>query len=174
MSRLLALAENRSLGYVVLLGIILSVALPATAQVTGGPFQYFSVTPCRIADTRNASFTAMGPYNGPPKEPAGAFRLIKVKENCGVPVDAAAVSLNAAVLNPTSIGFFSLWPAGGDFPVVSTINFQAYEPGLANGAIVPLAAGTALDLNIVYGNDDPPGAPVALMDFILDVTGYFK
>jgi hypothetical protein len=172
MSRLLELAKNRSLGYVVLLGVILSVALPATAQVTGGPFQYFSVTPCRIADTRNASFTAMGPYNGPPKEPAGAFRLIKVKGNCGVPVDAAAVSLNAAVLNPTSNGFFSLWPAGGAFPVVSTINFQAFEPGLANGAIVPLAAGAAPDLNIVYG--DAGTTPGAQMDFILDVTGYFK
>jgi hypothetical protein len=172
MSRLLALAKNRSLEYAVLLGIVLSVALPATAQVTGGPFQYFSVTPCRIADTRNASFTAMGPYNGPPKEPAGAFRLIKVKENCGVPVDAAAVSLNAAVLNPTSTGFFSLWPAGGAFPVVSTINFQAFEPGLANGAIVPLAAGTAPDLYIVYG--DAGTTPGAQMDFILDVTGYFK
>jgi hypothetical protein len=171
MSRLRTLAENRSLGYVILLGIILSVALPATAQVTGGPFQYFSVTPCRIADSRFAQFTAMGPNNGPPKLPAGPYRLIKVKENCGVPVDAAAVSLNAGILNPTAMGFFSLWPGGGAFPVVSTINFMANEPGLANGAIVPLAAGTAPDLYIVYGNDGTPGA---YMDFIIDVTGYFK
>ena len=171
MSRLLALAKNRSLGYVVLLGIVLSVALPATAQVTGGPFQYFSVTPCRIADSRNYAYTAMGPNNGPPKLLAGPYRLIKVKENCGVPVDAAAVSLNAGILNPTAMGFFSLWPGGGAFPVVSTINFMANEPGLANGAIVPLAAGTAPDLNIVYGNDGTPGK---YMDFIIDVTGYFK
>jgi hypothetical protein len=170
MSRLLALAENRSLGYVVLLGVILSVALPATAQVTGGPFQYFSVTPCRIADSRNASFTAMGPYNGPPNLPSGTGRVITVKGNCGVPLDAKAVSLNAAILTPTTAGFFSLWPYPGTFPVVSTINFQANEPGLANGAIVPLGSGTGPDLNIVFGN----AGSLASMDFLIDVTGYFK
>jgi hypothetical protein len=171
MSRLLALGRNRSFRYLASVAILLSVALPAAAQVTGGPFQYYSLTPCRIADSRDATYTAMGPNNGPPKLPAGPYRLIKVKGNCDVPVDAAAVSLNAGILNPNSMGFFSLWPAGGVFPVVSTINFQAGEPGLANGAIVPLAAGTAPDLNIVYGNDGSPGA---LMDFIIDVTGYFK
>jgi hypothetical protein len=172
MSRLSTFAENRSLGYVALLGTVLSVALPATAQVTGGPFQYFAVTPCRIADSRDLTgfYTAMGPENGPPKLPAGTGRVIKVKGNCGVPLDAAGVSLNAAILTPTTAGFFSLWPSPGAFPVVSTINFQANEPGLANGAIVPLGAGTGPDLNIVFGN----AGTLASMDFLIDVTGYFK
>lgn len=161
----------RSLALVAVLGALLAGALPAAAQVTGGPYQYYSVTPCRIADTRDAAYTAFGPNNGPPNLQAGPYRAIKVKENCGIPTDAAAVSLNAAVLSPTAMGFFSMWPVGGTFPIVSTINFQANEPGLANGAIVPLAAGTAPDLYVVYGNDGTPGK---FMDFIIDVTGYFR
>lgn len=161
----------RTLAFVALLGAVLVAALPAPAQVTGGPFQYFAVTPCRIADSRDAAFTAFGPNNGPPALPAGPYRAIKVKGNCGIPTDAAAVSLNAGVLGPTAMGFFSMWPVGGTFPVVSTINFQAGEPGLANGAIVPLATGTAPDLNIVYGNDGTPGHS---LNFIIDVTGYFR
>ncbi len=170
MSHLLDLARNRSFRLLASVTILLSVALPAAAQVTGGPYQYYALTPCRIADSRNASFTAMGPENGPPNLPSGTGRVIKVKGNCGVPVDAAAVSLNAAILTPTSAGFFSLWPAPGVFPVVSTINFQANEPGLANGAIVPLGAGTGPDLNIVFGN----AGSLATMDFLIDVTGYFR
>jgi len=65
-----------------------------------------------------------------------------------------------------------MWPAVGRFPR-STINFLAGEPGLANGAIVPLkaCASPCGDLNVVYGNDGSPGKS---LDFLLDITGYFQ
>ena len=66
-------------------------------------------------------------------------------------------------------GFFSMWPAGGTFPVVSTLNFLAGEPAIANGAIVPLGASATQDLALAYGT-----AGGGQTHAILDVTGYFQ
>src|SRR5450830_31681 len=103
---------------------------PANAQAQG--LQYFAVTPCRAADTRFG--------NGGTIQ-ASIFRGFTIKGVCGVPTTAKAVSLNLTIVTPTADGFYSLWPYGGPFPVVSTINFIAGEPAIANGAIVPLASG---------------------------------
>ncbi len=150
--------------------VALFTGKPAAAQ-TG--LQYFAVIPCRVADTRSSTFNSGSYLNGSPSLTAGATRAFFVKGRCGIPDTAQAVSVNAAILNPTDAGFLSLWPAGGQFPVVSTINFVAGEPGLANGAIVPLkiCASPCADLNVVYGNG---GAAGQTLNFILDVTGYFE
>ncbi len=159
--------------------LALGSALLGTVELNAaGPYQYFPITPCRVADSRAGSGFAAP--NGPPNLSAGPYRNVQVKGRCGIPADAAAVSVNAAILNPTAVGFFSMWPAGGPFPTVSTINFVAGEPGLANGAIVPLAVTSTVglsdlglpgDLSIVYGNDGSPGHTC---HYVLDVTGYFK
>jgi hypothetical protein len=153
--------------------LVLITAAADVAQAQGGPFSYFAVTPCRLADTRDANFNSGGFTNGPPNLSAGPTRAFFVKGKCGIPGDAKAVSVNAAILDPTAIGFLSMWPAGGPFPTVSTINFLAGEPGLANGAIVPLnaCASPCGDLNVVYGNNGTPGHT---LKFVLDVTGYFR
>jgi hypothetical protein len=143
------------------------------AEAQQGPYQYFAITPCRIADTRSSSFNSGGFLNGSPNLPASSARAFFIKGTCGVPNDAKAVTVNAAILDPTAIGFLSMWPNPGAFPTVSTINFLAGEPGLANGAIVPVGPCTPPcgDLNVVYGNDGSPGHS---LKFVLDVTGYFK
>lgn len=130
---------------------------PANAQVG---LQYFAVTPCRAADTRTG--------NGGIVQ-ASIFRAFTLKGACGVPGTAKAVSLNLTIVGPTQLGFFSLWPYGGAFPVVSTINVDAGEPAIANGAIVPLAVGTP-DLYGGYGTANGQGTTHA----ILDITGYFQ
>ncbi|MDL2718968.1 MAG: hypothetical protein PT977_14570 [Acidobacteriota bacterium] len=130
---------------------------PAEAQ-TG--LQFYAVTPCRAADTRSGFGGIMS---------ASTQRNFTIKGVCGVPVTAKAVSLNVTVVGPTQDGFVSLWPTGGTFPVVSTVNFNAGEPALANGAIVPLAVATP-DLATVYGTGSGSGT----IHTILDVTGYFQ
>jgi hypothetical protein len=129
---------------------------PAEAQ-TG--LQYFAVTPCRAIDTR------------PTGVPSGPFLGFQIKGVCAIPATAKAVSLNLTIVGPTAEGFFSLWPFGGPFPVVSTINFLAGEPAIANGAIVPLALVGTPDLNGVYGIG---GTGVASTNVLMDVTGYFQ
>jgi hypothetical protein len=130
---------------------------PVEAQ-TG--LQFYAVTPCRAADTRSGFGGIMS---------ASTQRNFTIKGVCGVPVTAKAVSLNVTVVSPTQDGFVSLWPTGGAFPVVSTVNFNAGEPALANGAIVPLAVATP-DLATVYGTGSGSGT----IHTILDVTGYFQ
>jgi hypothetical protein len=132
-------------------------ARPAQAQ-TG--LQFYAVTPCRAADTR-AGFGGI--------LPASTLRNFTIKTVCGVPNTAKAVAVNVTVVTPNADGFFFVWPAGGAVPGVSTINFNAGEPAIANGAIVPLAVSTP-DLSGAYGTASGSGTAHVL----LDVTGYFQ
>lgn len=142
---------------------VLAAGLAAQSAQAQTGLQYFAVTPCRAVDTRSG--------NGGTIQ-ASIFRGFVIKGVCGVPSTAQAVSLNLTIVAPTANGFFSLWPFGGPFPVVSTINFVAGEPAIANGAIVPLAVVTAgtPDLDAGYGTGNGLGQTNA----IIDVTGYFQ
>jgi hypothetical protein len=134
------------------------LARPAQAQ-TG--LQFYAVTPCRAADTR-AGFGGI--------LPASTLRNFTIKGVCGVPTTAKAVAVNVTVVTPSADGFFFVWPAGGAVPGVSTINFNAGEPAIANGAIVPLAVAVGNDLSSAYGTASGSGTAHVL----LDVTGYFQ
>ena len=149
------------------------IAAPAYAQVTGGPFQYFAVTPCRLVDTRNAN----GPQGGPAIS-GQTFRSFPIAGLCGVPTTAQAATLNVTTVATTGGGHTTIWPAGATMPVVSTSNFQAGEPAIANGAIVPLAAYNPLipgdptsnaSISVFLGIGAPFSAHI-----VLDVTGYFQ
>lgn len=137
------------------------VALGAFARPAGAQgLQFFAITPCRSVDTRTGNGGIIS---------ASVLRQFTMKNSCGVPATAKAISLNCTIVSPSVGGFFSLWPAGGVFPVVATINFDAGEPALANGAIVPIAAGSP-DLSVAYGTGPGNGQ----LHAVLDVTGYFQ
>jgi len=144
------------------------IAAPAYAQVTGGPFQYFAVTPCRLADTRGA----VGLNGGPVIDATAPQRDFQVQGLCGVPVGARAVSLNVTVAPSSSAsgGWFAFFPSGTSLPLVSTINFVATDVALANGAIVSLSTNSS-DLSAFLGGGGPTPKRANL---ILDVTGYFQ
>ena len=136
--------------------------LTASTAAAVGPLSFYSTTPCRIVDTRNPTGV-----NGGPAIAAFQTRNFSIKGNCGLPLDAKAAVLNVTVAVPSSGGYLTLWPNDGSpMPIVSTINWAPGEIALANGAIVPLAAGT-LDLSVYQGGSGS-------VDVILDVTGYFK
>jgi len=148
--------------------------LAASTASAAGPFQFYSVTPCRIADTRGLGFTGLF---GPPALSAGQPRSFPITGSCGVPSDAKAVALNVTVVSPTLEGFIKIWPANLGQPNVSTINFAANEPAIANGAIVPLALdaqGNTIQgnaqISVVYGTAVAGGNT----NLILDVTGFFR
>lgn len=149
---------------IALLGLAGALLLASTAHAAEGPFQFFSLTPCRIVDTR----VGVGVTGGPALS-SGAPRNFPVAGQCGVPTDAKAAALNVTIASPTADGFFSIWPFGAAMPLVSTINAAAGEPALANGALVPLANDPSFSISLVYGTAVPGTAHV-----ILDVAGYFK
>lgn len=135
-----------------------AAGLSATQAQAQAGLQYFALTPCRAYDSRPSNAL-----------PAATQRNVTIKGVCGVPSTAKAVSLNATIATPTVDGFFSMWPAGGTFPVVSTLNFLANEPAIANGAIVPLGVSPTQDLALAYGT-----VGGGTTHAILDVTGYFQ
>jgi parallel beta-helix repeat protein len=124
------------------------------------PRSFFSLTPCRLADTRDAA----GPRGGPALA-AGTVRAFTAAGVCGIPATARAVSLNLAVTAPTASGDLRLFATGGAPPLASVIN---YSPGQtrANNAIAPLNTSGQLTLRC----DQATGSVHA----ILDVNGYFE
>ncbi|HXY42381.1 MAG TPA: kelch repeat-containing protein [Vicinamibacteria bacterium] len=125
--------------------------------------QFFAVTPCRVADTRNTT----GPSGGPALV-ANAGRSFPVAGLCGVPSSARAVALNVTVVDQTDLGDLRIYPDGNTVPLASTINFT---PGKvrANNAVIPLGR---------YGwiavQCDMPTGSTGQTHFLFDVTGYFQ
>jgi N-acetylneuraminic acid mutarotase len=131
----------------------------ATATASA-PLPFIAITPCRVADTRGNGFT--GAY-GPPALVANATRSFTITGQCGIPVTAAAVSFNFAALNVGGQGDLRVFPAGAGVPLVSTLNYNANTPNIANAAIVPLGTGGAITVQ----------ADAVSIDLIIDVNGYY-
>jgi hypothetical protein len=122
---------------------------------------YFTVSPCRLADTRGAT----GPQGGPALA-AGASRTFTVGGLCGIPPEATAVAVSVTAVQPTTAGFLTLYQAGGSRPATSSINFSAGQVR-SNEAIVRIT-GAPLGLTIFYG------AATGTTNVVLDINGFFR
>jgi hypothetical protein len=138
---------------------IATAGAATSARAQTGPYQYYSLTPCRIVDTRNATGVNGGPALGTTQ------RNFAIKGNCGVPATAKAVSLNIAVTGASANSWLIVWPAGQAKPNTAAINFSANDWALSNGAIVGVAAGSP-DLSVFNAS--------GTVQVIIDVTGYFQ
>jgi uncharacterized repeat protein (TIGR01451 family) len=122
--------------------------------------ELFTVTPCRVVDTRWPA----GPQGGPALV-ASSTRTFPVAGICDIPSTATAVSVNVTVVGAAARGYLTLYRSDLDTaPLVSTINFTAGVTR-ANNAVVPLAVNGA----ITAKNGSAGG-----VDFVLDVNGYFQ
>ena len=120
---------------------------------------FYSVTPCRVLDTRLGGSGALG---------SGAVRAIDVAgSGCGIPAGAEAISANVTVVSPTGSGFLAIFPGNYPMPATSTINFRANQVR-ANNAILPLASDGTGTLAAAASLSD--GGSVHLL---IDVNGYF-
>jgi hypothetical protein len=163
----------RIVGTLTLVGM--AIASGSTPTQAAGPFQFNSLTPCRVFDTRATS------AGGDPNVTTGA-RLLnpgpslwRIQGRCGVPNGAQAVTLNVTIVSPNVAGDLRMYPSNVAQPTVSTLNYNPGEPALANGAIVPLAPVAAAgdkDLAIVLGM--AAGTGLGNIHALVDVTGYFQ
>jgi Viral BACON domain len=119
---------------------------------------FYPVTPCRVADTRNAA----GTLGGPALAPAVARNIPVLSSPCGIPATAQAYALNMTVVPPGVLNVLSTWPAGLPQPLVSTLNDT---PGtiVANAAIVP--AGAVDGSIMVFATETT--------HLVIDINGYF-
>ena len=163
----------RRVGMLIFVGMVLMSATQAKAD---GPFQFNSLNPCRVLDTRCANDApTCGALTNAPKPNPGPYNY-QLQGKCGVPQGAKAATVNVTVVSPSHAGNLSVYPSNLTSQAgaaVSTINFAAGEPALANGAIVPLAPfGSGSDLAIYLNM--AVVAPGGKVHFIVDVTGYFQ
>jgi hypothetical protein len=140
----------------------------ATAGVfldSGGVFAppgagFYTVSPCRVLDSRQAA----GPWGGQPLG-AGQERALTVAGTCAISATATALSFNVTVTAATAPGHIRVYPPGVPRPGISTLNFAAGHTR-ANNGVVSLGAGGNLT---VYSAQASGGVHV-----ILDVSGYFE
>jgi hypothetical protein len=158
---------------VLLLAVPLCFAA-SRAAAAEGPLQFYSVTPCRLADTRDAQ----GPTGGPALA-HNAVRSFPVygltARDCGIPPTARAVALNVACISPTNDGHITVFGYNLAFPSTSTLNFSGTLFALANGALIPLPPdpGAQLPYHVSVYSTFSLGAGHTV-HLVLDVTGYFQ
>jgi hypothetical protein len=135
----------------------------AICSVATSSLRFYTVPPCRIADTRQPN----GPQGGPALA-GGTQRVFPVAGGCSVPTGAKAVSANVTVTGATGTGLLRLGPGNcASLPLTSNINFSSGQTR-ANNSIIALAtdgSGGVAVLPVMPAN--------ALAQFILDINGYF-
>jgi hypothetical protein len=126
------------------------------------PLKYHPITPCRPVDTSD-------PALGGPVLVTDTVRTFQIQGSCGVPVGAKAVLVRLVVSSPTSAGDLTVYPSNLSLPAISTVKFDANEPGLSMGTIVPLST-LANDLAVSPGQMTAGGT----VSLAIDVFGYFQ
>jgi hypothetical protein len=114
-------------------------------------------SPQRVVDTRTSS----GPI------PTGTSHCFVVTNTMGIPADAAAIVVNVTAVGYGVQGWLTAYPNGQPVPATSTVNFDATEYAVANGAIVRVGTGGQ-----VCVNTGTVGSAPGSSQLILDVTGY--
>jgi len=141
----------------------------SSATLTNGYFyappppltSFYTLTPCRVLDTRNPN----GPLGGPALG-AAAQRTITAVGACGIPAGTVALAANVTIVNPAAAGNLASFP-GNAFPLgTSAINFNAGRVR-ANNAILELAT----DGTGTFGLQNTAAGTT---DVLVDVVGYFK
>ena len=141
-------------------GAQLATGSDAAVLITG--MQFYSVTPCRVVDTRTTQ--NKGAIFGPPSLTPYASRSFPVLSSpCGIPGNAQAYSLNVTVVPSGPLDFLSIWPSDQAYPGVSTMN-SSDGSTLANAAIVPAGGDSGGSIRVVAGKPT---------DVIIDIDGYF-
>jgi hypothetical protein len=134
----------------------------ATFALAAPPGQaYYTVSPCRVLDSR----VTTGPWGG---QPLGAQRertATVVGGTCAIPATAKALSFNLTATAATAAGHIRVYPAGTSRPTVSSLNFAAGQTRGNNGIVSLGAAG-----DLAFFSAQASGS----VHVVLDVNGYFE
>ncbi len=123
-------------------------------------YAFFTLTPCRVADTRTRNGVLGGPYLYGYQQ--RDFPVLAAT-SCHIPSSAVAYSLNLTAIprNGAPLGVLTVWPTGESRPMVSTLNAPTGTV-VANAAIVPAGQNGEI---AVYPSQDT--------DLVIDIGGYF-
>lgn len=121
---------------------------------------FFTVTPCRLLDSRDP----VGPMGGSPLSSGFTF-LFAGDGHCGIPPTARSISVNVTVVNATAAGHLTVFGEGA-VPGVSTLNFGGGQVR-ANNAVVALSSAGDFRINAFVLGDGQ-------VHTIVDLNGYFQ
>lgn len=126
-----------------------------------GGLDFATVTPCRIADTRQTT-GFLGPFGAPALGPGATRTMTLPAGGCGIPTGAYAYSLNVTVVPSGPLGYLTAWPAGQPLPLASTLNsFRGFV--VANAALVPAVTDGAISFFVTDATH-----------LVVDINGYFR
>jgi hypothetical protein len=137
------------------------IAVPEATGTIAEAGGFYTLTPCRLLDTRNPDSPSGGPaiaYWPPPE------RKVAAAGRCGIPATARVLSVNVTVTQPLSAGYLRLFAAGTPVPLATTVNFAA---GATRGNNALVSLNDAGELAI--GSN-----PGQVTHVIIDVNGYFE
>jgi Subtilase family len=129
-------------------------------NLTEPPLTFYTLTPCRIFDSRNPD----GTYGGPVLT-ANLTRTFPVAPQCGVPLSARAISVNVTVTASTADGALKLNPANIVVPAVGIVHYSAGQTR-ANNSLLPVDSTTSIAITAVQASGTAHG--------IVDINGYFQ
>jgi YVTN family beta-propeller protein len=128
------------------------------APSAGSTLEFYTLTPCRVFDTRNAD----GPLGGPYLQGKQERDFPVLSSDCHIPSSAQAYSMNFTVVpEGGALGYLTVWAKGNQRPGVSTLN-NLTATIVANAAIVP--AGTSGEI-ATYVDENT--------QLVGDIDGYF-
>lgn len=137
--------------------------IPAAASLPPGASAFASVAPARLADTR-------------PEQNVGGFErldpntirvIVAGREN--VPATATAAVLNVTITNTTAASFVTVYPAGNERPLASSVNIERAGQVIPNLVTVRLGTNGAVDIYTQSPADivvDVNGAYVPVTDAV--------
>jgi len=124
------------------------------SPVAGG---FVSVAAQRVLDTRQSTILGNASFDQRTREWA-----LGIAGTAGVPLSAAAVTLNLTAFDASSSGYFTVWPDGQGRPGSSSLNIGIGDV-LANAVTVGLGGNNGVR---IYTDTS------AL--FLVDVSGWFR
>jgi hypothetical protein len=124
-----------------------------------GPYggRVTSITPERFVDSRSGIGTHAAPMG------QNETRTFQIAGRGGVPADATAVIANLTAVAPTSVGYFTAWPAGNPQPTSSNLNFL-WGQTVPNLVMLKLGGNGAVSVFNEAGSTQ----------VLLDVMGYVR
>jgi hypothetical protein len=144
-----------------------------TGNHDGNVARFYTITPCRLIDTRQPT----GTFGGPSLQ-GGATRTFPIGGYCGIPNDAIAIAANLTAVNATSTGDLQVIPAGMTSPGIASLWLSAVPIGSirANFSQLVLTGGNPYG-SIAIVNEQPvpqPPLPNNTTNVIVDISGYYR
>ncbi len=124
---------------------------------------YVPIAPCRVFDTRPGTDNV-----GPRTTPLGPGDTLVAtvrgtNGNCTIPTDAVGLTMNVAIINPSTASFLTVYPADAPRPLAANANWTAGQPPLSNAVTADISA----DGKVAFYN------LAGTVDVAADIVGYY-